>query len=209
MISTRWSWPLRVGVLAFCLSSSVASAGLTLDGSLQLSSRLSLSEQKNYSEDMARAEKAFNSEDVVKAIKILRGTAEKNHLPAQVRLGELLDYAEEDEEAVGWYMMAANQGYAPGEYNLGGMYAIGEGIAVELEKAVYWIRKSADQDYLAAVKSLAHSYRTGDMGLEIDLEQARHWESKIPSLEEAYKKSVLGKVKNTDTKTETEKGKKK
>lgn len=197
-------WSFRVGIWAFCMLSSVALAD-TLQGerAFQLSSQLSSATLVDFKQDMERAEDAFNREDVVKAVALLRRAAEQNYIPAQVRLGEILDYAEHDEEAVGWYMMAANQGDAAGEYNLGSMYAVGEGIEIDFKKAVYWTARSAKKDYLAAVKSLAQSYRMGGMGLSIDIEQAQFWEGKVNALEAAVKNMAK------KTETETDKGKRK
>lgn len=202
MVSARHGWLLWIGASTLCLLTSVALAETKKgEGVSQLSTQLSSNTPADFARDLERAEEAFNNEDVVKAETILRRAAERNYIPAQVRLGEILDYAENDEEAVGWYMMAANQGDASGQYNLGSMYAVGEGIDIDLKKAVYWTQKAANQDYLAAVKSLAQSYRMGGMGLAIDLEQGRFWEGKALSLEAT--------VKNVTNTTETGKGKRK
>lgn len=204
MISSKIDLSFRIGMWAICLLSSVALADTAKgDRGFQLSSQLSSTLLTDFKKDMEQAEEAFNKEDVVKAVALLRRAAEQNYIPAQVRLGEILDYAEHDEEAVGWYMMAANQDDAAGEYNLGSMYAIGEGIEIDFKKAVYWTNKSAKKDYLAAVKSLAESYRIGGMGLAVDLEQAQFWEGKAIALEAAIRKMV----NKPETKAATEKGK--
>ena len=48
-------------------------------------------------------------------------------------------------DAVGSSCLAAEQGYAPAQYNLGVMYANGEGVAKNDEQAVKWYRKAAEQ----------------------------------------------------------------
>ena len=53
-------------------------------------------------------------------------------------------------EAAKWYRKAADQGYAPAQFNLGVMYDNGEGVAQDYTEAAKWYRKAADQgDYRA------------------------------------------------------------
>ena len=44
--------------------------------------------------------------------------------------------AENDQEAVKWFRLAAEQGDADAQYNLGYMYALGEGVAKNDQEAV-------------------------------------------------------------------------
>ena len=41
-----------------------------------------------------------------------------------------------------WFLKAAEQGHASAQYNLGAMYAHGDGILKDLSKAKYWIKKA-------------------------------------------------------------------
>lgn len=133
-------------------------------------------------QDAALAEKAYDAGDVPVAIKLFRKAAVQNFIPAQVRLAEVLDYAEEDEEAVRWLRMAAEQGSAAGELGLGIMYLKGEGVEQDSEKAMYWFRSAAEQNYVPAVEYLARVYRMGDVGLVVDIEQAQFWEARANTL---------------------------
>jgi TPR repeat protein len=144
--------------------------------------------------DMARAENALKSEDLSEAIKYLRLAAEQNHIPAQVQLGEIMHSTQENEEAVGWFLTAAYQGDAAGAYDLGEMYVVGEGVEKSSEKALYWIKYSAEKNHLPAVEVLASAYRLGDLGLAIDLDQAKIWEDKLPPLRAAAKKIIDDKI---------------
>jgi TPR repeat protein len=56
--------------------------------------------------------------------------------------GVLLD----DKEAVKWYRKAADQGHASAQYNLGLMYAYGEGVLKSMAQAKYWIQKAYEGD---------------------------------------------------------------
>ena len=51
-------------------------------------------------------------------------------------------------EAVKWYRLAAEQGYADAQYNLGLMYSNGEGVPQDYKEAVKWYRLAAEQGVL-------------------------------------------------------------
>lgn len=138
-----------------------------------------------YQRAMQQAEAAYNREDVIRAMQILEKVARQGYAPAQVRLAQLLDYAEQDEQAVYWYRQAAQQGYADGQYRLGRMYAHGEGVNKSMRQAVHWIGKAAQKNHLEAVKSLAHAYQVGELGLPVDARKARLWRNKIPAIKRA------------------------
>jgi TPR repeat protein len=150
-------------------------------------------------EDFASAEKSFNREDVKEATRFLRLSADQNYFPAQIRIGELMNGAEDHEEAFGWFLTAAFQGDAAGQYNVGQMYGLGTGVQRSPEKAFYWTKKSAEQDYLVAVQLLATAYSaiTDDkggtvknmLGLAPNKEQADFWGAKLPKLQEAQAKA--------------------
>ncbi|MNY77232.1 Sel1 repeat protein [compost metagenome] len=50
--------------------------------------------------------------------------------------------------------MAAEQGNANAQFNLGLRYASGVGVAKDLHKAAYWYRQAASQGHQAARKKL-------------------------------------------------------
>lgn len=136
----------------------------------------------NPEQDTELAEKAFNAGDLPKTLELLRKAAAQSYAPAQVRLGEVLDYAEEDEEAVRWFNIAVEQGSAAGELSLGFMYLKGEGVEQDFEKALYWIRRAAEQNYFPAAEFLARGYRMGGFGSGVDIEQAQFWEARASAL---------------------------
>ncbi|VVM20369.1 hypothetical protein BSPWISOXPB_9059 [uncultured Gammaproteobacteria bacterium] len=57
-------------------------------------------------------------------------------------------------QAVYWYKKAAEQGYAGAQYNLGVMYANGEGALQDLSKAKYWIKKAYEGGNARAKEAL-------------------------------------------------------
>ena len=58
------------------------------------------------------------------------------------------------EEAEHWWRMAAEQGYAPAQYNLGGMYSRNLSRSLTREDALLWLGRAAEQGHGAAAKEL-------------------------------------------------------
>jgi hypothetical protein len=72
---------------------------------------------------------------------------------------------------------AANQGYAPAEYELGRIYLYGRGIPIDYVKALLWERKAAEQDDPRAQRDLAFMYERG-FGVPADPAEAAKWNRK-------------------------------
>lgn len=171
-MDARYKRTFRIGILAFSLLSSGALA--------------------DPAEELKRAIAFYEKQELVDAYTILRQLAEQNYVPAQARLGEILDDTEADEEAVGWYLMAAIQGDAVGANDLGKMYLRGEGIKKDPDQALYWFRFAAEKDDLNAIKVLENAYRIGAVSglpVPVDLKQAQIWEAKKIPMEAAQKKA--------------------
>jgi hypothetical protein len=141
-------------------------------------------------EDTEQAVKEFNRGDLVVSMALWRKAAGDGYAPAQVWLGEILDKAEEDAEAVTWYRKAAEQGDAAGELGLGVMYAKGEGEPRDLTKAHSYILKSAEQKHVPALVMMMDAYRSGGLGLTADPVQANAWEARLVEADPSYKKTV-------------------
>ena len=69
---------------------------------------------------------------------------------------------------------AAEQGHATAQYNLGRMYAYGEGVPQDVVKAVKWYRKAAEQGDAAAQSNLGIMYANGK-GVPQDDAKAYTW----------------------------------
>lgn len=140
-------------------------------------------------QDTELAEKEFARGDLVASMGLWRKAAQEGYAPAQVRLGDILDKAEEDVEAVDWYRKAAVQGNAAGEYGLGQMYLKGEGVKKDAEQARVNVLRAAEKDYLPAVLLMMEAYRTGGMGLAVDPAKADEWEDKVMKLSPGYQRA--------------------
>jgi TPR repeat protein len=72
---------------------------------------------------------------------------------------------------------AANQDYAPAQYELGRIYLYGRGIPIDYVKALLWERKAADHGDPRAQRDLAFMYERG-FGVPTDPVQAAEWNRK-------------------------------
>lgn len=80
------------------------------------------------------------------------------------------DYA----EAFCLWRPLAMQGNSEAAFHLGWLYANGNGLRVDIRKAVYWWKRAADQGHRDAMFALALAYTNGD-GIGKDSEQAIDW----------------------------------
>ncbi|MEO8331898.1 MAG: hypothetical protein ABI479_05655 [Gallionella sp.] len=170
-MDARYNISFLIGILAFFLSSSVAFA--------------------DSEEEMKRANDFYDKQQMMDAAVIFKKLALQNYLPAQARMGDLLDYTEAHEEAAGWYIMAAFQGNTDGAYGLARMYFGGTGINKDPGQALYWFKFAAEKDNLNAVMVLERAYRKGDasgLPVRVDLKQAEAWNAKKVILDAAEKK---------------------
>jgi uncharacterized protein len=71
-------------------------------------------------------------------------------------------------------MMKAEQGDSGAQYNLGLMYAKGEGVIQDYKEAVKWYRLAADQGFFYAQNNLGLMYEHGQ-GVHQDYKEAVKW----------------------------------
>ena len=83
-------------------------------------------------------------------------------------------YLKDDAEAVRWYRLAADQGAAAAQFNLGVMYGNGEGVLKDDAEAVRWYRLAADQGDAGAQFILGFKYANGE-GVLKDSVLAHMW----------------------------------
>ncbi|MFZ2099183.1 MAG: SEL1-like repeat protein, partial [Oricola sp.] len=77
-------------------------------------------------------------------------------------------------EAVRWYEMAAELGYAPAQYRVGNAYEKGIGAERDLDAAKSWYQLAAEQGNASAMHNLAVLYATEVDGKR-DMDTAAHW----------------------------------
>lgn len=132
----------------------------------------------SWSEDFAKGEQAYFSGDYQTAMTEWQPLAEAGQMEGQYGMGLL--YANgfgvdmNDEQALKWYGLAADQGHAGAQCNLAVMHANGWGVPQSNENALKWYALAADQGVTEAQVSLGKMYRDG-FGTEKDAVLARKW----------------------------------
>ncbi len=111
--------------------------------------------------------------DIVGAMPPLRRAADAGHVEAQLLLGFILDWSEENAEAVRYYRMAAESGEPRGQMELARMYLSGEGVDKDPAVAREWIEKARAQGHAPATVQIAYAHINGAMGYPKDYAQAR------------------------------------
>ncbi|MDP9813300.1 localization factor PodJL [Rhizobium tibeticum] len=84
-------------------------------------------------------------------------------------------------EAVSWYQLAADKGFAPAEYRLGNIYEKGTGIDRDIAKARQYYEQAANQGNASAMHNLAVLYASGALGQQ-DYKAAADWFVKAANL---------------------------
>ena len=125
---------------------------------------------------------AYNRGDLPGALPLFREAAEGGSADAQAWLGYLLDFAEDNAEAVRWYRASAEQGHAEGLAGLADMYAKGEGVEKDLAEARSLYEKAADAGQDRAARVLAAAYENGGLDVEPDAGQAAYWAARAKEL---------------------------
>ena len=85
----------------------------------------------------------------------------------------------------------AEQGHARAQYNLGWMYAHGQGVPSDDEAAAQWYRRAAEQGYANAQFYLGNMYRKGE-GVPQDYQAAAQWYRRAAEQEVAVAQYNLG-----------------
>jgi TPR repeat protein len=116
--------------------------------------------------------RAYQIHDLIKAMTLLESAGAEGHPAAQVLLGNIHDTAEDNEKAVHWYRMAADQGDAEGMRYLGEKYLLGEGVEQQAATGLELIDKAARAGSVLAMRLLASQFESEP---DVDHEQAVHW----------------------------------
>lgn len=89
----------------------------------------------------------------------------------QVGIGLVNDFLGNSTEAVRWYTLAADRGFADGQNNLGVCYMNGSGVELNYEEAAKWYRLAAEQGNAYGQANLGWCYEHG-CGVEQSDEEA-------------------------------------
>jgi len=130
---------------------------------------------------------AYEKQDYVKALKIIRPVAERGDPLAQVVLGTLyLDgegVKQDMTEAFRLFSLSAGAEFVEGQYWTGYMYENGLGVKQDYIKAAWYYEKAARQDSERAMHNLGIMYEEG-RGVRRDSKEALNWYLKASELGE-------------------------
>ena len=106
----------------------------------------------------------------------IRSLAEKGDSEAQCKLAEFYDWGDHvtlnEQEAVKWYMKAAEQGYARAQTNIADRYYLGNrGLPEDYKEAVKWYRRASEQGSDWALARLGLCYERG-WGIPVNFVEA-------------------------------------
>lgn len=107
--------------------------------------------------------------------------------------GKILDY--DLEAAAAWFYRAAEQGHAAAQFNLGLMYAEGQGVPKDSTKAVELFTQAAEQGNVDAQNNLGVMYFVGE-GVTRNVEKAKTWFEKAAAQGNEDAKSNLEAIRN-------------
>ncbi|MFA7269582.1 MAG: tetratricopeptide repeat protein [Sterolibacterium sp.] len=128
--------------------------------------------QAGPAEDYAEGAKHYATGDLVTAMPLLTRAAKAGNAAAQAALGAILDQADADEEAIGYFRKSAAQGNADGQFGLGVMLSSGEGAPKNLTEARKWITLAAEQGHKGAINELALAYINGGLDIPENVRQS-------------------------------------
>jgi TPR repeat protein len=95
--------------------------------------------------------------------------------------------------SIGLLTKAANQGYAPAQYEVGRIYLYGRGIPIDYAQALVWESKAAEQGDPRAQRDLAFMYERG-FGVAADPAKAAEWNQKAAAQGNAEAQLHLAKA---------------
>jgi TPR repeat protein len=114
-------------------------------------------------------------DEVTAAWAAARAQALAGDVIAQFSLGSRLLWSGGDlQQAETWLRMAADQSYAPAEFELSQLLEAAPGSERDAEMAMHWLRRSAEHGFPPAQRALGDRYRAGS-GVAQDLGRAAEW----------------------------------
>lgn len=131
-------------------------------------------------EMIASAMQAYDAGNYQAAFAGLRLAADRGDVDAQFKLALIFDVGGIEEvernmqEAVRYYEMAANQGHASSQLQLGHIYGMGDGVTQNYSEMVRWLSKAAEQGIMEAQHYLGEAYAEGK-GVNVDRSLAHMW----------------------------------
>lgn len=117
-------------------------------------------------EDYEEGQKRVQRGDIVGAMAPLKKSAEGGHAKGQALYAYILKWSDFLDDAAKWYRKSAEAGEPDGEYGLGTMYMVGEGVERDTAEATRWFEKAAAKKHEGAIRSLATGVANGTIKID-------------------------------------------
>ncbi|KAK3804784.1 MAG: hypothetical protein J3R72DRAFT_466247, partial [Linnemannia gamsii] len=130
---------------------------------------------------------------ITQALATMIARAESGDLVAQETLGDMYMDDQKYSQAMIWYRMAAEQGLANSQYNIGILYNQGLGVSQNHAEAMTWFRKAAEQGDALAQLDIGIIYTDG-LGVLQDHVEAMTWLRKAAEQGVAVAQYKIGKL---------------
>ncbi len=124
----------------------------------------------------------------------LRRAAEMGNPRAMVDLGESYMDEQSGNEAVQWFLKAADSGDASGMLHLGAMFQLGKGVARSDKSAAFWYEKASEAGNADAMFDLGAMYESGK-GVPKDLNKAQELYQRAAALGNTEAPDALAHLK--------------
>ena len=118
---------------------------------------------------------------------------------AQFSLGAMLYYGADDmPQAILWLRKAADQHYAPAEFQMGQLYDFGFGVTPSDEQALAWYRSAAEHGSAAGQRAVGEFYQKG-RGIPANPSEAAKWYRRAADADDVRAQYLLGEMYFTGT----------
>jgi TPR repeat protein len=135
--------------------------------------------------------------DEKKAVTLIRNSAELGEPSAQQVLGLLYQFGEygvekDERESLVWLMKSAKGNDALAQLKVGDAYLEGNLLSKDIQKAIEYWTKSAEQNNIDSMKRLRTFYIDGVEDIEANVELAIGWTLKAAELDDCEAQRMLG-----------------
>lgn len=156
-----------------------------------------------YAVETARKVDAAKAEELyARALPGLRRLADEDNLDATKLLGDLYldgrggmtqDYA----KALDIYLIAAEEGHAPAQAQVGYIYQNALGVAADYGKAMEWNNRAAQQGNAQGQAQIGYLYQNG-LGVTQNLDEAGRWYTRAVEGGSEWAASKMAEIENTN-----------
>jgi len=137
--------------------------------------------------------------DVDAAVAAVRVKATAGDVIAQFSLGAMLYYGADDmPQAILWLRKAADQQYAPAEFQMGQLYDFGFGVTPSDRQALAWYRLAAQHGSGAGQRAVGEFYQKG-RGIPANPSEAARWYRRAADADDVRAQYLLGEMYFTGT----------